>query len=278
MKSRVLAVTICLLVGSSLLFGQAKSPSGQKPGSGPSHSRVKPPSYNSCDNSTPMTIADGSSDIKDFVDVYGDAWYLAYVKGGHSYTAEAWNPYYQDTSWQNGRPSLSLWASGCTPAPFTDVQNIDPVLNWGFNDRISWIQPSDAWVFVHLSNNDNVTAYDYNFRIVDTTQFSPRWSTYSGFLTQWGLNNLTESDISGVFTVFNTAGNAIKTVNVTVPAGKVKFYSTVPGDLNLPANTSGSVMFAYIGPAGAIQPDAAILNSTVTVVFPVKFEARNYQH
>ena len=62
-----------------------------------------------------------------------------------------------------------------------------------------------------------------------------------------------------------------------MPGETVKFYSSIPGDLNLPLETSGSVMFAYIRPAGAIQAGAMILKTDNSVAVPIKFEPRNYQ-
>ncbi len=269
MKIRILS-TICFLLSSFLLFAQTKRPQLQNTGNnGPGLS---------CLASYKQQVPDGvSMGFPDSVAASTTNYYWEGFLAGHSYSAEVYDPY--DDATNEGNAVLSLLYD-CSAGPsYTDASSMDPNLQEGFTDRISWIATSTATGYqIALQNKDAAGSHDYFLRIVDTTLFSPRWSTYGGFLTQWGFNNLTKNDISGVFTVLNAAGVVIKTVNVTAPAGKVEFYSSVPGDLNLPANDSGSVMFAYIGPAGAIQADAAIINTTATVIAPVKFEARNYQH
>lgn len=271
------SISIYFLLTCSLLFAQSGPSLAHKQTNGPSQTGTKHPSYGGCDAATPTIMADGSV-VNDAVAAEGQALYVLHLKGGHSYATEVWSTYGPDETWSNGRPALHLADNTCDFVSTTDVSGVDPALSSGFSGRISWVQSSDGVGVVDVINRDDINPYIYNLRVIDTTLFSPRWSTYSGFLTQWGFSNISNRDLAGVFTIFNAAGTAIKTVNVTVPAGKVKFYSSVSGDLNLPSNTAGSVMFAYIGPAGAIQADAAILNSSVTVVFPVKFEPRNYLH
>ena len=279
MKNVRLVVWIYLLLSGSLLLAQAGPGGAQKRSSGSAQPGTMKPSYYACDGSTPTIMADGAAH-QDYVAAATWAVYQLHLLAGHSYVFEASNPYGQDFTYANGRPRFWMgYGSGCPNAGnWTDVSGVDPELNSGFSGRIAFIQPSEELGWVALLNNDGSNGYYFNVRIVDTTLYSPRWSTWSGFLTQWGLSNVTNHDISGVLTVFDTTGTAIKTVNVTVPAGKVKLYSSVPTDLNLPINTSGNVTFAYIGPAGGIQADAAILNSSDTVVFGAKFEPRNYQH
>ncbi len=160
---------------------------------------------------------------------------------------------------------------------FTDVSGVDPALNSGFSGRISWIQAYDGIGYVAILNLDSVNGYFYNIRIVDTTLYNPRWSTWSGFGSTWGFNNTTGASISGTFSIYDGSGSVLKTVSVTVPAGKAKFYSSGPSDLNLPNNIAGSAMFAYVGPPGALQVDAYMLNGSGTVVIPTKFEPRNAQ-
>ena len=275
MKNRVLVTTVSLLLSSTLSFAQEGRTVGKNHAGGPYQRGVKNPSYNRCDALAPTIMAGGSA-FEDYIPIFGDAYYGAFLKAGHSYEVEVWNPFGEDDSYLNFRPQLSLLNGNCDPKDYIDVATIDPALNLGFSDRISWTQNSDGYRFVHLQNFDPNNAYLYYMRIVDTTLFNPRWSTINGFGTSWGLNNITNADISGTFTVYDTSGSVLKTQSVIVPAGRTKFYSS-SADLSLPNNASGSAMFAFIGPSGAIQADAYMVNSGGTVVVPTKFEPRNSQ-
>ena len=267
MKPRALAITICFVFLSSLVFAQAARPQG-----------LISPNDPGCMPSYRQQIVNGIVGASDWISAGATNYYWEGFTAGHSYSAEVWDPFSDTMSMGTSMATLSLLLACAAGPAYTNTAAMDPNLLEGFTGRISWIMATTGHDYqISLKNNDATNGHQYLFRITDTTLFSPRWSTWSGFLTQWTFSNVTKSDISGVFTIFNSAGTAIKVVNVTVSAGKVKSYSSVPGDLNLPANTSGSVMFAFVGPPGAIQADAAIMNSTVTVLAPVKFEPRNSQ-
>lgn len=201
-------------------------------------------------------------------------------QAGHSYNIELVFPYEnQEMSFVSHK-----WFSPTDNFCSTGSLSVTDVTFWapwasvnGSGWRVSFIA-STLGTYGFTFTNSSTAGY-YTYRVVDTTLFSPRWSTWGSFLTQWGFNNSSDHTVTGVFTIYNTTGTAIKTVNnVSVPVGMVKFYSSVAGDLNLPTNTAGNVMFAFIGPPGVIQADAAIMTSTSTVIFPVKFEAQNSQH
>ncbi len=223
---------------------------------------------------------------------YADAYFSAntsmywgvYAQAGHSYSVEL-NYDYDDT-FATGGPNLTVFriynngdnfCSASSTLSWFPTYNMAPVMGGPLapSYRGAFIAPTSGLYAVLATEGNNPGLF--SFRIVDTTLFSPRWSTYGGFLTQWGFNNSSDADLSGVFTLFDTSGTAIKTVNVSLSAGKVKFYSSVHGDLNLPTNSAGSATFAFVGPPGAVQGDATILNSTATVLAPVKFEPRNPQ-
>lgn len=258
MKSKLLWLA-ALLLGSSLLFANNQD----------------------CGPGNPTIKADGSVLAADYVSAGYWSVYRAYLSAGHSYAFEVWNPYAAvDQTYSKGRPSVELWDSSglfCNRGSWTDVAAINPALNSGFSGRISWIQGSDALEFPAIDNLDDTDGYTYNIRLVDTTLFNPRWSTYSGFATQWGFNNNSNSSISGTLTIYDSNGSVLKTKNVSLPAGRVTFYSSGPSDLNLPNNKAGTAMFAYIGPPGAIQADAYFLNASGSVIVPSKFEPRNVQ-
>lgn len=267
---KALLLALCLLLTAPLVLAQAR------PTGGVQGNQVQPYGYTHCGSGDAILPTDGSR-VSDTIGASSSNFYFVRLKAGHSYAAEVWDAI--DTS-NTVTASLYLWSynNSCgATLPVTNVVSIDPDLSQMYAARISWIQSADALEVLEMRSAASA-ARSYEIRIVDTTLYSPRWSTWSGFITQWGFYNVTNSSISGVFTVFDTTGAAIKIVNVTVSAGKVRFYSSIPADLNLPNSTSGSVMFAYVGPAGAFQADSMILNTPAGAYVTIKFEPRNYQH
>lgn len=233
-----------------------------------------------CAIGDPTIMANSSAVSADYTDPGRSSTYQAYLAGGHSYAFEVWSLTAPDRTFSTSRPSLQLlndFNPFCILASSTDVSAMTPTLSSGFSGRISWIQAADAHQYLAINNLDTVNGYSYNVRLVDTTLFNPRWSTYGGFTTQWGFNNLSHSAISGKLTIYDSVGNVLKSVDLTLAAGKSTFRTSSPSDLNLPANNVGSAMFAYVGPAGAIQADAYFLNANATVIVPSKFESQNAQ-
>jgi hypothetical protein len=279
---------VCTLLGSSMMLAQGKripSAPGGPPKSGGASQKTgtKNYSYAGCDATVPANIADGSL-LQDYVGPLGAyAVYAIGVQPGHSYSAEVWNPFGQDLTSVNGRPSLAVADSTCYFIPFTDVSGWAPALTRGFSARISWTQTSDPLDYVALYNNDYWNGYSYNLRITDTTLHSPRWTTWSGFVTQYGFINTTNAAISGVLTVTDDVSGPYPPVSVTIPANG-QIFEIISGTgngspgLNLAPGHAGFADFAFIGPAGAIVADAYYLNSNATVVVPSSFAPRNYQH
>jgi hypothetical protein len=208
----------------------------------------------------------------DFISAGATLYYGGIFLAGHSYTAEVWDPYDADTGIY---PTLEL-LSGCATGPaFTEDFFADPALEYTFTDRISWISATTDFYQVALPNFDSVNGYTFFIRITDTTLHNPRWSTFSGFITQYALVNNTNDDISGTLTLTDSGG-AQYIANVTIPAGGESFQTT--GGLGVPANDFGFADFAFIGPAGGITADAYFINSNATVIVPSTFAPRNYQH
>ena len=117
-------------------------------------------------------------------------YYGGFFLAGHSYTAEVWDPYDADTGIY---PALQL-LNGCAFGPsYADIYNFDPFLYYTFSDRISWISPTSDLYQIGLPNFDTVNGYNFFIRITDTTLHNPRWSTFSGFITQYAfVNNTTD--------------------------------------------------------------------------------------
>jgi len=145
MKNRVLVTTVSLLLSSTLSFAQEGRTVGKNHAGGPYQRGVKNPSYNRCDALAPTIMAGGSA-FEDYIPIFGDAYYGAFLKAGHSYEVEVWNPFGEDDSYLNFRPQLSLLNGNCDPKDYIDVATIDPALNLGFSDRISWTQASDLCI------------------------------------------------------------------------------------------------------------------------------------
>jgi hypothetical protein len=233
------------------------------------------PGDTTCNGFSPALVADGSS-IQDYVLNNSTNYYLVQLLDGHSYSVEANDPI--DTS--TAVITIGALAADCTTTlSVSDIWNIDPEMIGYFSDRISWIQAGTHNSFLTI-RNVSPNSYTYNIRIVDTTLRSPRWSTYSGFVTQFGLLNTTRSDISGTLTLNVFEDGSTVSVPVTIPAGK-QLFETVPvssGLTVIPPNRSGNASFAFVGPPGAITADAYFINSNATVVVPGSFNPRNSQH
>ena len=269
MKNRVLLTITSLLLTTVMSVGQARHSQGgvKSDKSGP---------LTSCGSSYRLVPTDGHVGNYDYISANSTIYYWESFLAGHSYSVEVWDPY--DNPGDNA--SLSLW-SGCSTAVSTsDIQSMDPALGeGGFTDRMSWISGSSDWYQIALANGDASNGYYFYLRVTDTTLHSSRWSTWSGFGTQYAFVNETGSSISGVLTV-TESGGAKHSLNVTIPANSEAFRTVQAsgGDVSVGANKSGFSDFAYVGPEGAIMADAVIINASATVIEPVAFAARNYQH
>ena len=271
---RTLLFTLGMLLVSSMALAQTKASSTTHKQT--TQKRVKRLGGISC-GSDPILPTDGYTTIYDFVPPSSSSYYLVHLKNGHSYGAEVYD---STDATISATAQLSLIsASDCaTVLPTTDVVSIDPDLSNDFADRISWIQSGDADAVLVVANPDSTVSYSYNIRIADTTLVNPRWSTFSGFITQYAFVNNTETTITGTLTlVDNTAGGPY-TTNFTVPAGGESFQTVPSSSLNVPPNHFGFATFAFVGPAGAIVADAYFINPSGTVIVPSIFAPRNYQH
>ena len=263
MKRLCLLVTCCLLATCSV-FAQTKKAPPKAP--------VVKGAPTTC-GSDPVLSSDGTDSQLDLIAPASVAFYTLNAKGGHSYAVEVWDTVDQTAGMS---PTITLLQSDCaTSVPNTqNVTSVDPDISGGFSYRLSWIQASDATVEVQLSNPDQNNPYEYQIRVTDTTLFNPRWTTFSGFDTQWGLNNTTGGNITGTMTVVDNTGVVVATIPETLPPGLV----TVVGALasSVPTNKVGNATFAYIGPAGAVQADAYYLRSGQTI--PSVFASKHAYH
>jgi hypothetical protein len=167
-----------------------------------------------------------------------------------------------------------LTGANCTvPLVTRDTTSLDPFVNSGVRrsfkavDNLHWVKVENA----------GGTPIDYTISVSETTMFSPRWSTFGGFYTSWGINNTTSGVCSVTLDVRNQANAAVggSPVTFNVNAGAIVFRDTRASDLNVAANQAGKVTLQHDCPPGAIQVDAYLVNDSAVpfVIVPNKFDA-----
>ncbi|MGA9565708.1 MAG: hypothetical protein WBS19_09320 [Candidatus Korobacteraceae bacterium] len=270
---KLLLTIVGLLVLSSLALAQATTDTTTTSGTGSRQPRknIRTGAGISC-GSDPILPTDGLA-VQDFVDVSSVSYYLVHLKDGHSYSAEVYDSL-DATITATAQLGL-ISSSDCTTVlPTMDVASMDPDLTASFSDRISWIQVGDSDAVLTVTNGDSANSYVYTVRIVDTTLHNPRWSTYSGYHTQYALVNNTETSITGNLTVYDSTGNVVAAYTaISVPAAAENFVTVAS-----PTNKFGFATFAFVGPAGAITADAYFVNPSINATVPSTFAPRNYQH
>lgn len=147
--------------------------------------------------------------------------------------------------------------------------------------RFTFLAPTSGHYDFFVTNNDFFNlARDFTARLVETTLFSPRWSTFGGFYTSWGIQNTTNAAINVTLRVIpGGSSTPLATATFSVDPGEVVFRDTRPTDLNLAANQAGNVVLTHNGPPGAIQADAFMVNESGAVVeaIPAKFDPARQQ-
>lgn len=215
-------------------------------------------------------------------------WYGFQAIAGHSYSVEflapaeniAGSSKIQLAGFIIFAPSDVLGGCHGTSSVVTvATQNNSPMLatsNYGGGRRQSFIAQATGF---HPLTITNIAAQGgpIAYRVVETTLFSPRWSTYSGYLSQWGFMNLSDVSVHGVFTVYSASNQMLTSVTVTIPPGQLAMRSSVNGDLSLPPNSSGYAIFGHYGPPQSLLVDAYALNGGATTVIPIKFETHGAQ-
>jgi hypothetical protein len=218
-------------------------------------------------------------------------WYSFYGQAMHSYSIE-FVPTLdnENTSSAINFVNLSIWGpndisalqtNGCfggTTVSWTATQGASPVVarsKYGSGQRASLIAQITGLYILSITNTQ--AAGPYSYRIVDTTLFNPRWSTWSGYDSSWGFTNMSDMTITGTLYVLNTYNQVVKAAQVTVPANGQVFRVSNPSDLNVPRNVAGDAIFAHNGPPSAIVADSYMVNSNATVITYTKFESRSTQ-
>jgi hypothetical protein len=205
-------------------------------------------------------------------------WFLFNATPGHSYSIEFKNAVAQWATFP-GTMSVYYTNSCTTPDTTTNTTTVDPAI-FSTANRVSFTEPTNTTsnqVRVQLANGSG-TSYAYTFTVSDTTLFSPRWSTFSGFTTFYGFENTTIAAISIKLTLTDIAGTVVATSTQSVPAGQILYLTT--GQLGVANNDAGSAILSHNGPPGAILADCILGNFTVSPPTSMvgKFEERHSTH
>ena len=227
----------------------------------------------------------GSTDI--FLSASTTYWFAFVGLQGHSYSFEYFAAFANTGAQDN---AVLLYAPADTPCttPGTTTLTVnadtfaDPYMsNVGFTGRRrSFVAPASG--VYKFSIAQGASGQTSTFRVVDTTLYNPRWSTYSGFITQYGFQNTTNEDLSVTVTVTKVlpAGAPITLGPFTVPANSevFKVVGASSGDIVAGANQAGFAVAAYNGAPGVLKADAYFINPSATVIVPNSFEPRDSKH
>ena len=202
--------------------------------------------------------------------------YLITGQPGHSYSVEFRNT----TGAAIAAPgTLTVYSDGACSTVLSTTSTVSDDPQDDFNmQRVSFtIAPTGGQIRFTLANSSGA-GISYSFSATDTTLFSTRWSTFSGFYTSYGFTNTTGTALSVTLTLTDTAGTVVGTSTLPIPAGRVVYTSTTA--LGVAANDAGSATLTYNGPPGAILADAILANFTTSppTTLISKFEERHSAH
>jgi len=169
-----------------------------------------------------------------------------------------------------------------TTLPLNDTKTIDPVLDandnfgTGFRQTLTVTNKiGNGFISIVVQNTDT-NPHTYSFSVTDTTMYSPRWSTWSGFYTSYGLTNTTNGAIAVNLKFVTTSGSTAATFSSTIAAGQNVFVDTRV--LSVGANQAGQAILMHNGPPGAILADGFIQNPNTGTIQPVKFDTVRATH
>jgi hypothetical protein len=208
-------------------------------------------------------------------------WYRFVARANRSYTIVLENMSPSDTNRLMGMGVPRVGACGGPTVPgVSSTQTFEPVaMDGDFTTGVGAVRYSfevntDTSLFFTPHNNiiGGGGPGKFRVRVVDTTLFSPRWSTLGGFFTSWAFQNTTDASCSVTLRVLG-ATPAVPPATFAVAGESVVFRDSRPSDLNVPASQRGNVIATHNCPPGAIQADAFIINATGTVINPAKFES-----
>jgi hypothetical protein len=229
-----------------------------------------------------LLIADGRVTASTF-SLNSKYWFGIYAESGHSYSVEFESPADNYTLTPKVfigavavfAPSDALTAcQGPSSVAATQTSSYAPVVQKsgdGSGQRVAFTAQSAGRYLIMVSNVGGVGGY--SFRALDTTLMNPRWSTCGGYFTHWGLLNVSDMAITGVLTVFDTAGHLVATAQVSLAPGAEQFRVSLPSDLNLAPNSAGYAIFSHNGPPNAIVADAYMVSGSGAIIYVSRFDS-----
>ncbi|HTD23678.1 MAG TPA: hypothetical protein VK738_13555 [Terriglobales bacterium] len=230
------------------------------------------------------TVLNGDGRILDFDFVAPTSanYYQFNVSANHSYSVEVRQDY---DDLQSGTPDLTTAAftdSACSVAlgnantlaannNVHHTENNDPALPAN-SQRFSFTPTASGTVYLAVTNSNASTGRYVSITVAETTIFYSRWSTFSGFSTQWAYQNTSSQPVAVTLTVIDTLGSPLMNpnpivVSFSVAAGSEVFQLT-PSTVAAPAQHGGPAFATTDGPPGAVLPDCYFINGTATIVVP----------
>src|SRR5262249_21259019 len=117
------------------------------------------------------------------------------------------------------------------------------------------------------------------YSVVDTTMFSPAWSTNGTFDTFYSFQNTTNATCNGTLILLDTTGTIRTTSNFAVNSGAT--FSTNTSTLGTARNLTGTATLTHNCPLGAFVSEAAIANFSISptpYIQIVKFQSVRAAH
>jgi hypothetical protein len=233
---------------------------------------------------TPTVVpADGRVVDFDFVASSASNFYQFEARSGRSYSVEVRQDY------DDVNPDLTVVVSGPSgtcPSPaslaqLTDTSATEPALPANAT-RVSFTATASGTHKIQVTNGNGSLGRYISVSVSETTIFNVRWSTFAGFITQYGFQNTTSQAISGSLVVTDTLGSSIVppvTIPVTIAANGEVFKIVGPGfDVNIGGGHGGFAVFTHNGPPGSVLTDAYFIGGNSTVIVPSRFEPVRQRH
>jgi hypothetical protein len=160
----------------------------------------------------------------------------------------------------------------------------DGAVNRGTGGDREVIQPPSPGLPGELFFGIQVQPSGGTFRvhIVETTLFSPAWTTNGNLDTYWTVQNTINEQLFGTLVLLDAAGGTVLQVDLPpttpfhIPPGGS--YSTNTQALGVARGQEGSAVFFHNGPPGSVQIKATIVDNSKkqsVVVESVPFRTRN---
>lgn len=256
MKARWIVLSLVVLFCSSLAFAGAN-----------------------CNTATVLN-ADGRVLDFDFVGPTSGPhinYYQFNVSAGRSYSVEVREDYDDLQSPTSDIQTAAFTDNNCTMGLTTnDTHNNDPILP-GNAQRFSFTQgATGGTVYLAVTNNSPSTGRYVSVTVSETTLYNARWSTFSGFVTQWGFQNTCSLALNVKMVATDTLGSPIapaQTITFGVPGNSETFHITAPSDVNFPAQHAGFAVITHDGPPGCLLMDAYFIGGNSTIIVPTTVAA-----